>query len=465
MRFVKLLAVVCLLAALGAAQTSTNVGLYLPSTHATSGPWGSTWDKAYDYNWRLLDNIFGGSITVPAFTVTSLSVMGTCTGCGISTSSANTYSFGAKQTFSASATTAGMNFRAAGGANPSSLANGDLYYDFSRYTGAAGMAFYDGATSQSLAFVSDFARPPVIGNTTPNVGWFSAANSASGSNPYNINMTSGSGTGGLKVGTGGSSPFLQFYVNTAVGSVLLDDYGSATVVDYQCNVRYSLHSCGYRWFDQGSGYYSHMEATYGVPGVKLNYYDGTGDNQVLVAAGGASNTDTFLGATGNGGYVWLNTGQTSSGTGAGIRCGKGTAYSFGYVCSIDNSGNATFSGAVTGVGIVSTAAVTAASYSEFTGGLNIDTSFGGDGSGHKHHRFTSPCSTAATAGATCTSTYSWNTTFANANYTPVCSGIGPTNPAALNVSSYTASGVTIQIVAITAAAASYSKIDCVADHD
>jgi len=99
------------------------------------------------------------------------------------------------------------------------------------------------------------------------------------------------------------------------------------------------------------------------------------------------------------------------------------------------------------------------------GGLTVGTGVAADGSGFKHKRFGATCSTAATTGTTCTTTFSWTTAFADANYTPVCTPVGPTQVGIFSLASFNAAGVTIEVVAGTNASASFSGVDCIATHD
>lgn len=80
------------------------------------------------------------------------------------------------------------------------------------------------------------------------------------------------------------------------------------------------------------------------------------------------------------------------------------------------------------------------------------------------------CTTGAAAGNSCASdiTVTWGTAFADANYSVTCTGSTPTNvPSAPFVvsASKLAASVHINYFAITAAAASYATIDCIAVHD
>src|SRR5580765_1775575 len=89
------------------------------------------------------------------------------------------------------------------------------------------------------------------------------------------------------------------------------------------------------------------------------------------------------------------------------------------------------------------------------------------GSGFKHQRFGATCATsAAGAGSTCTTAYTWTSAFADASYTVMCNGIQqsntPTNP---SLESVIAAGFTARVMAVTAAAGSFAGLDCIAVHD
>lgn len=82
----------------------------------------------------------------------------------------------------------------------------------------------------------------------------------------------------------------------------------------------------------------------------------------------------------------------------------------------------------------------------------------------------SGCTTAASAGGNCATpiTVTWNTAFADTNYTVACTGNTPTNdPAAPYIvsASKTASAIQVNYFAITAAASSYATVECTAVHD
>jgi hypothetical protein len=87
------------------------------------------------------------------------------------------------------------------------------------------------------------------------------------------------------------------------------------------------------------------------------------------------------------------------------------------------------------------------------------------GSGFKHQRFGSLCTTTATAGANCTTAVAWTSAFADANYTVSCTGVTATNAPVLTVESIAAAGFTIRIFAVVASVATFSLADCIAAHD
>lgn len=102
---------------------------------------------------------------------------------------------------------------------------------------------------------------------------------------------------------------------------------------------------------------------------------------------------------------------------------------------------------------------------EMKEGMIVDASVG-QSSGLKHQRFGATTPTAASAGAVATTTYSWTAAFADANYTPVCWGVGPTGSPILSLSSVQVAGsITVQVQAATGAASSFSGVYCEAMHD
>jgi hypothetical protein len=80
------------------------------------------------------------------------------------------------------------------------------------------------------------------------------------------------------------------------------------------------------------------------------------------------------------------------------------------------------------------------------------------------------CSTAASLNATCDTTVTWNSAYADANYTAVCTGDAITGgvPIIEGISisaAKTGAAITVRTISITAAAATFTTIDCTAIHD
>ena len=98
--------------------------------------------------------------------------------------------------------------------------------------------------------------------------------------------------------------------------------------------------------------------------------------------------------------------------------------------------------------------------------LSVHGSVSNDSGGLKHIRFGATCTTAATAGATCTTVYSWTTAFADASYTPVCWGRSPSGTPTLQLNeSGVAASITVRVTAITAVASKFFGVHCIAPHD
>lgn len=89
--------------------------------------------------------------------------------------------------------------------------------------------------------------------------------------------------------------------------------------------------------------------------------------------------------------------------------------------------------------------------------------------GFQHIRVTG-CATAAALNSTCDTTITWTAPFANASYTATCTGEGVTSGVPIvegeAVSgAKTGTAMTVRTLAITAAAAQFTQIDCTAVHD
>lgn len=100
--------------------------------------------------------------------------------------------------------------------------------------------------------------------------------------------------------------------------------------------------------------------------------------------------------------------------------------------------------------------------------LSLAASVAPDGGGFKHSRNSGGCTTAAVLMATCDSTITWTTPFADAAYTPICVGLGAASGVPLNggvVAPQLAASIAFRTVAGTAAAAHYGFISCIAVHD
>jgi hypothetical protein len=88
-----------------------------------------------------------------------------------------------------------------------------------------------------------------------------------------------------------------------------------------------------------------------------------------------------------------------------------------------------------------------------------------DGSGFKHKRVAS-CTTAASGNATCATTVTWTTAFADANYTLSCTLIGPGTAFVLESSTPVAASATVTIMnAPGSSIAASGTLDCYGVHD
>lgn len=106
---------------------------------------------------------------------------------------------------------------------------------------------------------------------------------------------------------------------------------------------------------------------------------------------------------------------------------------------------------------------------EFAGGLQIPVGIFRNSTGFQHFSFptASTCTTAASAGATCDQTITWNTTWVDTNYTPICSpadyAASGTGVPIIRIDSKSTTQLVIKIVAATAVA-THSGFDCVGIH-
>ena len=96
--------------------------------------------------------------------------------------------------------------------------------------------------------------------------------------------------------------------------------------------------------------------------------------------------------------------------------------------------------------------------------MRVNTGLNGDGGGMKHKRFTS-CTTASGAGAFCQTNFTWNTPFADANYTMVC-GVqsGTLFIGAINNKTAAGAAIITELTPGNSTAAS-TELDCFGFHD
>ena len=271
----------------------------------------------------------------------------------------------------------------------------------------AGHAVSQGCTLQSnwLGDVSPLTTEALI--NIRGAGWEVHGNYVAGNLGNNVDLAIGANTVGASI-TGNA------FVN-ALSAINLDNTAAGVIVK------------GNNFYPLAGGY----SAPPGTPGQvyvggtptplsgELEYYNGIfGNTQVF------GNTAT----TGN----VSATGSSTVGTTLGV------------------TGNATVGGTLTATGGLPA--------------LKVNTSVAVDGGGLKHKTFSPSCTTAATAGAQCSSTFSWATPFADNNYENVCIGEVPTGTPTLYLAGSTGSTVTLGVTSITAVASSFGFISCMAMH-
>jgi len=140
---------------------------------------------------------------------------------------------------------------------------------------------------------------------------------------------------------------------------------------------------------------------------------------------------------------------------------------------VDSNGNMSVAGqfalkGVSGNNMTFAASPTAPRTATFpdAGGTVLET--GNGSSPIQTKRGVAGCATTATIGATCTTTVSWSTAFADANYTLTgCTGNGITSgvPLIQGITAKAGASVTVRTVALTAVAAQFTNIECGAVHD
>lgn len=118
-------------------------------------------------------------------------------------------------------------------------------------------------------------------------------------------------------------------------------------------------------------------------------------------------------------------------------------------------------------------AVTAGSYDSggnwsFNHRVIFGSGLDNNGAGFKHKRGTAGCATAPTLGASCSTTITWTSAFADTNYTVFgCVGNGVISGAPMiqGIRTKTRQSIMVQTLALTAAAARFNSIECSAVHD
>lgn len=101
------------------------------------------------------------------------------------------------------------------------------------------------------------------------------------------------------------------------------------------------------------------------------------------------------------------------------------------------------------------------------GQVTINTGLTFNATGWHHESFGASCTTAASVNATCTTVYTWNVAFADANYVFAClPGPGASGiPSLVNYTAKTASQITLQFVTVDGSAAQFANVDCMAAHN
>jgi hypothetical protein len=76
------------------------------------------------------------------------------------------------------------------------------------------------------------------------------------------------------------------------------------------------------------------------------------------------------------------------------------------------------------------------------------------------------CTTANTLNATCTTTVTWDSPFADNNYIPICIGVGVSSgtPVLQGITSQLAASVTVQTINLSAVASQFSTVQCLGVH-
>jgi len=185
-------------------------------------------------------------------------------------------------------------------------------------------------------------------------------------------------------------------------------------------------------------------------------------NGFKVNTGGSANQDSIF-IVGN--RAWDDQGTQTQKYGLEIR---GTSFDFTNLIVFGNDFSTNLTGTVNNPNSETLTSLPSFGGLSLIGELTVGAGgVSADGGGLKHSRTTSGCATAASVGATCDTTVTWSTAFANANYTVVCVGYGVASgvPVHGGTHSRLAASIQFRTVAMTAAAAQYTNIVCIAAHD
>lgn len=216
----------------------------------------------------------------------------------------------------------------------------------------------------------------------------------------------------------------------------------------------------------------------GTGGTSASGTGGTGGNGLGTSGGQGSNNggggDGLVSAGGTGNGTGPNGDGVSASSGSG---GTGTSRGYGIRIAQNNTIKAHSnknplagdpSSLANGDEWISGTTTAMTSKARLNGVTQPYLTFGANGSAATQtKRGVAGCATAASAGATCTTTVTWTVAFPDANYTCACSGTVITSgiPAYGGVTAKAAASCIVQTVAVTAAAAQFTNIECIAVHD
>lgn len=261
-------------------------------------------------------------------------------------------------------------------------------------------------------------------------------------NAYGIVTSAGQQAGTTNITTA-AGLFVQ--TNPNVGGTIANNYGIFMQVQSGGTAR------NFSFFSQGAGLFSSDAGGSGI-----NFEDSALVTHPVLTALSATNQMRFRPLLDTAGFCFDNLASSAD-----WLCAKSTGVSIPTVgLSIGGGTNLTTSNQ-TGTGSIVLATSPTITSPTIASGIN------GDGSGLKAKRGAAGCATAAPAGSTCTTTVTWTTPFADANYTAMCGGRGITSgvPVYGGITAQLAASVTFQTVSGTAAAAQFTNIDCTAVHD